>query len=45
MSSYIDDILVNKAKVMAKEMVAHLKEFRLVAKISESLDGGAALGL
>ena len=43
--SYIDDIFINEAKVTTKEMVAHLKEFGLVAKIPESLDGGAVLGL
>ena len=32
-SSYIDDILVNEAMVMAKEVVIHLKESGLVAKI------------
>ena len=30
---------------MVKEVVAHLKEFGLVAKILESLDGGGALVL
>ncbi len=44
-SSNIDDILVNEAMIAAKEVVAHLKEFGLVAKIPESLDGGTALGL
>ena len=44
-SSYIDDILVNETVVTAKEVVAHLKRFGLVAKEPEKLDGGAALGL
>ena len=45
MCSYIDDILVNEARATAKEVIAHLKEFGFVAKIPESLDRCAALGL
>ena len=44
-SSYIDDILVNETIVTAAEVVAHLKCFGLAAKLPETLDGGAALGL
>ena len=42
---YIDDIMMDVTKILAKEVVEHLKGFGLTAKSPESLDGGAALGL
>ena len=44
-SSYIDDIIVNETEVMVEEIVAHLREFGLIAKLPESIDGGATLEL
>ena len=44
-SSYIDDIIVNETEVTVEEVVAHLRKFGLIAKLPESMDGGAALGL
>ena len=44
-SSYIDDIIVNKTEITVEEVVAGLRKFGLIAKILESMDGGAALGL
>lgn len=44
-NSCIDDILVDKTVVCAMEVVRHLKEFRLIAKLLEPIVGRAALGL
>ena len=44
-SLYIDNIFVNETEVMVEEVVAHLRKFGLIAKLSESMDGGVALGL
>ena len=43
--SYICDILIDVVKISMMEVVNHFKEFGLRAKPSESLVGGAALGL
>ena len=42
---YIDDIIVNEIEVMVEEVVAHQMKFGLIAKLLESMDGSAALGL
>ena len=43
--SYIGDIIVNETEVMVEEVVVHLRKFGLIAKLPESMDGSAALGL
>ena len=44
-SSYIDDNIVNETEMMVEEVVVHLRKFGLIAKLLESMDGGAALRL
>ena len=44
-NSYIDDILVDVSVISVDKLINHLKEYGLVTKPPESLDGGAALGL
>ena len=43
--SYIDDILVDESVVSAREVVAHLQKYGLVAKEPVEMQGGAVLGL
>lgn len=43
-NSYIDNILVGKSKVSAREAMSHLKCFGLTAKPPEAVEGGAAVG-
>lgn len=44
-SSYIDDILVDVSQVKSDNVISHLRNYGLVAKPAEKLDGGSALGL
>ena len=44
-SSYIDDIIVNKVEVMVEEVMAHLRKFGMIAKLPKSMDGGSTLEL
>ena len=43
-SSYIDDILVEKAEVTAEKVRDHVNTYGLTARLSELLENGMTLG-